>query len=47
MKEKIAKEIVRIAEKAAYKNVGKSTILGTYEIKPPEELLKKKECNKK
>lgn len=42
MKEKIAREIVRMVEKAAYRTVGKSTMIGVYEIKPPEELLKKK-----
>lgn len=47
MKERIAGKIVSIAEKAAHKTVGKSIPMGMHEIKPPEELLKKKECNKK
>lgn len=42
MKEKIAKRIACIAEKMAYKSVGKSILLGVYEIKPPKELLNKK-----
>lgn len=46
MKEKIAGKIIRIAENAAYKSVGKSFRTGVYEIKPPEELLKKKRADK-
>lgn len=42
MKEKIADKIVRLAEKVAYKSVGKSFPSGVHEIKPPEELLKRK-----
>lgn len=42
MKEKMARRIVCMAEKAAYKSVGKSIPAGMHEIKPPEELLKKK-----
>lgn len=47
MKEKMAKQLVHIAEKAAYKTVGKSMPIGMHEIKPPEELLKKKRSDKK
>lgn len=46
MKEKIAGRIIRMAEKAAYKSVGKSFDIGVYEVKPPEELLKKKRTDK-
>lgn len=46
MRERIANAIVQIAEKAAYKAVGKSFHLGVYEIKPPKELLDKKRCDK-
>lgn len=42
MNEKLAEKIVHIAERAAYKAVGKSFQSGVYEIKPPEELLKEK-----
>lgn len=41
MKEKIAGRIIKLAKKAAYKSVGNSFPIGTYEIKPPEELLKR------
>lgn len=41
MKEKIVGRIIQLAKKAAYKSVGKSFDPGVYEIKPPEELLKK------
>ena len=46
MKKKIAKKIVHMAEKAAYKSVGKSFPVGLHEIKPPEELLKRKKEEK-
>ena len=46
MKKKLAAKMVQLAEKAAYKAVGKSIPIGAYEIKPPEELLKKKRFNK-
>lgn len=42
MKEKIAKKIALMAEKIAYKSVGESFPSGVHEIKPPEELLKRK-----
>lgn len=42
MNEKIAGRIVRMSKKAAYKAVGESFPMGAHEIKPPEELLKKK-----
>lgn len=42
MKKKIAEKIVRMAEKSAYKSVGKSFPWGVHEIRPPEELLKGK-----
>ena len=42
MKEKIAKKIACMAKKKAYESVGKSFPLGVHEIKPPEELLKRK-----
>lgn len=47
MKEKMAGKLVQIAEKAAYKSVGKSIPSGLYEIKPPVELLERKKANKK
>lgn len=46
MKEKIAKSIVHMAKRVAYKAVGKSIRIGTYEITPPKELLNKKRCDK-
>lgn len=47
MKRKIAERINRMAIKAAYRSVGKSFDPGVYEVKPPEELLKKiKEAKK-
>ncbi len=46
MKEKIAGRIIQMAEKAAYKSVGKSFDIGIYEVKPPEELLEKKRTEK-
>lgn len=42
MKKKIAEKIVRMAEKSAYKSVGRSFPSGVHEIRPPEELLKRK-----
>ena len=42
MKEKIAKKIACMAKKKAYESVGKSFPKGVQEIKPPEELLKRK-----
>ena len=47
MKEKIAKRIVCMAERAAYKSVGKSIPTGMHEIKPPKELLDKKRSMKR
>lgn len=46
MKKKIAKRIVRIAEQVAYWNIGKSILIGTYEITPPKELVNKKKGSK-
>ena len=47
MKEKIAKHIAHIAKKAAYKTVGKSFVIGSYEITPPNELINKnRRCKK-
>lgn len=46
LKEKLARRIVHMAEKAAYKSVGKSIPYGMYEIKPPEELVKRKRENR-
>lgn len=46
MKEKIANAITLMAKKAARKTVGKSFLIGSYEIKPPRELLDKKGCTK-
>lgn len=43
---RLAKIIVKVAEKIAYRNVGKSLSIGTYEIKPPKELLDNKRCNR-
>lgn len=45
-KEKLAGRIVHMAEKAAYRTVGESFPTGTYEIKPPEELVKRKRENR-
>lgn len=47
MKEKIAKTISCMAEKAAYKSAGESFPMGAYEIKPPKELLEKKRSVKR
>lgn len=47
MKEKIAGRIIHMAKRAAYKSVGESFPAGIHEIKPPEELLKKKRSTKK
>lgn len=46
MTKKIAKGLVSVAKKAAYKVVGKSFPLCVYEITPPKELHHKKD-NKK
>lgn len=46
MKEKIAEKIVRMAEKSAYRSVGKSFPWGVHEIRLPEELLKRKSGEK-
>ena len=46
LKEKIARKIVVMAEKIAYRTVGKSFPTGVYEIRPPEELIRKKRCIK-
>lgn len=47
VKEKIANIIAHNAEKIAFKSVGKSILIGAYEVKPPEELLKKKKDSQK
>lgn len=41
MKREIAEKISQMAVKAAYKSVGESSRIGVYEVKPPEELLKR------
>ena len=46
MKEKIAKTIACNAKKIAYGSVGKSIVIGAYEIKPPKALLNRKRCIK-
>lgn len=46
MKDKIAKKIVNMAEKTAYRTVGKSFPMGTFEIKPPIQLMQQRKCNK-
>lgn len=46
MKNEIAKMLVNVAKKTAYKTVGKSFPLGVYEIKPPAELTRQRKCNK-
>lgn len=47
MKEKIAEMIAHVARKIAYKTVGKSFYIGTYEITPPNILVDKKRNYKK
>ncbi len=46
MKGKIAESIAKMARNAADRTVGKSFYIGSYEIKPPKELLNKKKGNK-
>ena len=46
MKEKIAREIVKRAKKAACKSVGKSFPLGVHEITPPSEFISQRKHDK-
>ena len=39
MKEKIVREIVKIAKRTAYRTAGKSFPSGVHEIEPPAEIL--------